>query len=211
MNSEQTLQTIGRGRIIGILRGDFQSREIEIVQALVDAGITAVEITLNSADPFGALSRMAGEFGSRIAVGAGTVLRPEDVARAAGSGAAFIVSPNCNPAVIQATRQRGLVSIPGCFTPTEIIAALDAGADAVKLFPAVLLGPAFVKAVRGPLGPVRLVPTGAIAPDIARQYFAAGAWAIGVGSELAGPDALSPGGIELLAARARAFVNAGAK
>jgi Entner-Doudoroff aldolase len=208
MQSDQILKTIERGRIIAILRGDFQSREVEIVSALLQSGITAVEVTLNSADPFAAISRLAEKFANRMAVGAGTVLRPDQVARAADSGATFIVSPNRNPAVISATKQRGLVSIPGCFTPSEIIEAFDAGADAAKLFPAVALGTAFVKAIRGPLGNVRLVPTGGIDPDLARQYIASGAWAIGVGSELVGPDALAPGGIDRVALRAKLFVTA---
>jgi Entner-Doudoroff aldolase len=211
MTADHVLKTIERGRIIAILRGDFQSREVEIVAALFEAGITAVEVTLNSAEPFAAISRIAEAFGSRMAVGAGTVLRSDEVARAADAGAAFIVSPNRNLAVISASKQHGLVSVPGCFTPSEIIEALDAGADAAKLFPAVSLGPAFVKAVRGPLANVRLVPTGGIDPDHARQYLAAGAWALGVGSELVGADAVAPGGIERVAGRAKALVIASMK
>jgi Entner-Doudoroff aldolase len=211
MIADQVLKAIERGGIIAILRGDFQSREVEIVSVLLESGISAVEVTLNSVKPFAAICRIAEKFGSRMAVGAGTVLRPDEVARAADSGAAFIVSPNRNYSVISMSKQRGLISIPGCFTPSEIIEAIDAGADAAKLFPAVALGPAFVKAMRGPLGNVRLVPTGGIDPDLAPQYIAAGAWAIGVGSELVGADALSPGGIARIASRAKAFVTASMK
>lgn len=194
MNRELTIGTIEEGRIIAILRGDFEGREEEIVSALVDGGITAVEVTLNSPDALKSIDRLARGFGSRIAVGAGTVLTVGEVVRAAGAGARFIVSPNRDTRVIAETRRLNLVSLPGCFTPSEIVEALDAGADAVKIFPADTLGPAYIRAVRAPLGAVRLVPTGGVTPEKAREYFAAGAWAVGVGSELlrrefwSGPD-----------------------
>lgn len=194
MNRELTIGTIEEGRIIAILRGDFEGREEEIVSALVEGGITAVEVTLNSPDALKTIDRLARSFGSRIAVGAGTVLTAGDVVRAAGAGARFIVSPNRDTRVIAETRRLNLVSLPGCFTPSEIVEALDAGADAVKIFPADTLGPAYIRAVRAPLGAVRLIPTGGVTPEKAREYFAAGAWAVGVGSELlrrdywAGPD-----------------------
>lgn len=194
MNRELTIGTIEEGRIIAILRGDFEGREEEIVSALVDGGITAVEVTLNSPDALKSIDRLARSFGSRIAVGAGTVLTVGEVVRAAGAGARFIVSPNRDTRVIAETRRLNLVSLPGCFTPSEIVEALDAGADAVKIFPADTLGPAYIRAVRAPLGAVRLVPTGGVTPEKAREYFAAGAWAVGVGSELlrrefwSGPD-----------------------
>ncbi|MGE0103795.1 MAG: bifunctional 4-hydroxy-2-oxoglutarate aldolase/2-dehydro-3-deoxy-phosphogluconate aldolase [Blastocatellales bacterium] len=194
MNRELTIGTIEEGRIIAILRGDFDGREEEIVSALVDGGITAVEVTLNSPDALKTIDRLARSFGSRIAVGAGTVLTVGEVVRAAGAGARFIVSPNRDTRVIAETRRLNLVSLPGCFTPSEIVEALDAGADAVKIFPVDTLGPAYIKAVRAPLGAVRMVPTGGVTPEKAREYFDAGAWAVGVGSELlrrefwSGPD-----------------------
>lgn len=184
MNRELTIGTIEEGRIIAILRGDFEGREEEIVSALVDGGITAVEVTLNSPDALKTIDRLARSFGSRIAVGAGTVLTVGEVVRAAGAGARFIVSPNRDTRVIAETRRLNLVSLPGCFTPSEIVEALDAGADAVKIFPADTLGPAYIRAVRAPLGDVRLIPTGGVTPEKAREYFDAGAWAVGVGSEL---------------------------
>jgi Entner-Doudoroff aldolase len=208
MTSEQVLKRIEAGRIIAILRGDFGGREEEIVHVLAEAGITAVELTLNSPNALASINRLAEGFGSRIAVGAGTVLRPDEVERAAGVGARFIVSPNRNASVIETTKRLGLVSLPGCFTPSEIVEALEAGADAVKLFPAQSLGADFIKALRGPLPNVRMIPTGGVTPQAARSYIAAGAWALGVGSELVGKDAMSDEGLESLRRRARAFVEA---
>jgi len=205
---DQTIEQIESGRIIAILRGDFGGREEEIVNALVESGITAAEVTLNSPGAIDSIGRLAASFGSRIAVGAGTVLRPEEVERAADAGASFIVSPNLNAKVIEVTKRLGLISAPGCFTPSEIVEAMGAGADAVKLFPAQCLGPDFIKAMRGPLPNVRLIPTGGVTPEAARGYIAAGAWALGVGSELIGKEVMNDSGFESLRRRASDFAEA---
>lgn len=204
----QTIQHIEAGKIVAILRGDFAGREEDIVAAMIAGGLTAVEVTLNSRDAFAAINRLAKRFGSEMAVGAGTVLTPNEVLRAADAGATFIVSPNRDLAVIEQTKKLDLVSLPGCFTPSEVVEAVNAGADAAKLFPANSLGPAFVKALRGPLPNIRTVPTGGVTAELAREYFAAGAWAIGAGSELIGKDWFAEGGLEKLRARTSAFVNA---
>jgi 2-dehydro-3-deoxyphosphogluconate aldolase / (4S)-4-hydroxy-2-oxoglutarate aldolase len=208
MSSEQVVEQIESGRIIAILRGDFGGREEEIVDALVGSGITAVEVTLNSPGAIDSIGRLAAGFGSRIAVGAGTVLRPEEVERAADAGARFIVSPNLNAKVIEVSKRLGLISFPGCFTPSEIVEAMGAGADAVKLFPAQCLGPDFIKAMRGPLPNVRLIPTGGVTPEAARGYIAEGAWALGVGSELIGKDVMNDEGFRSLRRRASDFAEA---
>jgi 2-dehydro-3-deoxyphosphogluconate aldolase/(4S)-4-hydroxy-2-oxoglutarate aldolase len=208
MQSNPAIERISAGRIIAILRGDFGGREEEMVAVLFEAGLTAVEVTLNSPGALDSIRRLAARFGSRMAVGAGTVLRPAEVEQAAGAGAQFIVSPNRNLAVITATNQRGLASFPGCFTPSEIIEALEAGADAAKVFPAQCLGPDFIKGVRGPLPQARLIPTGGVTPEAAKTYLAAGAWAVGVGSELIGRDTGTATGLEQLRQRALAYVTA---
>jgi 2-dehydro-3-deoxyphosphogluconate aldolase / (4S)-4-hydroxy-2-oxoglutarate aldolase len=203
VNNEKTLDLIEKGRVIAIMRGDFAGIEEEIVAAIVEAGVTAVEVTLNSPNAVGVIERLARRF--EIAVGAGTVLKPENVEQAADVGAQFIVSPNRDLKVIEMTKRRGLVSLPGCFTPSEIVEAIGAGADAVKLFPAITLGLNFVKALRGPLPDLRVVPTGGVTPAAARDYLDAGAWAVGVGSELIGKDVMLQGGLEKLRARAAEY------
>ena len=205
---QQTIQRIEAGKIIAILRGDFVGREEDIVAAMISGGLTAVEVTLNSRDAFAAINRLAKRFGSEMAVGAGTVLTPNEVLRAADAGAQFIVSPNRDIAVIEQTKKLNLVSLPGCFTPSEVVEAVNAGADAAKLFPATSLGPAFVKALRGPLPQIRTVPTGGVTAELACEYFAAGAWAIGAGSELIGKDLFAESGLEKLRQRTSAFINA---
>jgi 2-dehydro-3-deoxyphosphogluconate aldolase / (4S)-4-hydroxy-2-oxoglutarate aldolase len=205
---DQIIEQIEAGRIIAILRGDFGGREEEIVDVLVEAGITAVEVTLNSPGAFGSISRLSRAFGSRIAVGAGTVLLREEVKRAGKAGARFIVSPNRDTKVIEETKRLNMASLPGCFTPSEIVEALEAGADGVKLFPAQCLGTDFIKAMRGPLPKIRMVPTGGVTPEAAGSYIAAGAWALGVGSELIGKDVMNDKGFESLRRRALAFAEA---
>ena len=208
MGNSTALQHIEAGRIVAIMRGDFGGREAEIVTGLRAAGITAVEVTLNSPGALATIAALARQFGTQMALGAGTVLRPAEVEQAAAAGAQFIVSPNRNVEVIATTKRLGLLSLPGCYTPSEIVEALDAGADAIKIFPANTLGPAYVKAVRAPLNEVRLVPTGGVTPEKAREYFAAGAWAVGIGSELVGKDVWQTGNFELLQRRAAEFVSA---
>ncbi len=208
MTSEAILRQIEMGRVIAIMRGDFGGLEEEIVAVIVEAGLNAIEVTLNSPNAFNSIERLAARFGSMTAVGAGTVLRPEEVERAADAGAQFIVSPNRDKRVIEVTKRLNLVSLPGCFTPSEIVEALSAGADAAKLFPASSLGVAFVKALRGPFPELRVVPTGGVTPDAAREYLAAGAWAVAAGSELIGKDVITQGGLDRLRARAAAFASA---
>lgn len=204
----RAIEQIEAGKIVAILRGDYGAMVEEIAAALSEAGITAVEVTMNSPNALASINRLAMKFASRMAVGAGTVLRPAEVEQAAKAGAQFIVSPNRNASVIETTKREGLVSLPGCFTPSEIVEALDAGADAIKIFPANTLGPAYVKAVRAPLGKIRIVPTGGVTPESAKDYLNAGAWALGVGSELVSADVKTPGGLERLRERATAFVKA---
>lgn len=208
MQPDSVIKRIEAGRVIAIMRGDFGGLEEDIVAVLREAGVTAVEVTLNSPDALASIKRLAARFGARMAVGAGTAVQVEDVRRAADSGAQFIVSPNCNATVIGETKRLGLGSFPGCFTPSEIVTAFDAGADAAKIFPAQSLGPGFIKAVRGPLPNVRLIPTGGVTAEGTREYLAAGAWAVGVGSELLGRDLKTAAGMEGLRQRALAYLAA---
>lgn len=202
-----TLDLIGSGRVIAILRGDFGAHDDAIVEALTSRGVTSLELTIDSPNALERIARLAASQRGRMAVGAGTVLSADQANAAAATGASFIVSPNRDVAVIQATVAAGMVALPGCQTPSEIVEAVAAGAQAVKLFPAEVLGPAFVRAVRGPLPQVRIAPTGGVTPELARQYRAAGAWAVGVGSDLVGRG----GGAfdaAAIAAQAAAFVEA---
>jgi len=205
---QNTLSKIEEGRVVAILRGDFGGREEEMVAAMIDGGLTAVEVTLNSPNALDSISRLSERFGSQIAIGAGTVLKVSEAEQAANAGARFIVSPNRDVQVIEATKRLEMISLPGCYTPSEIVEAINAGADAAKLFPATSLGVGYVKALRGPLPNIRLVPTGGVTPEMAREYFAIGAWAVGIGSELVSKEILNSG-LDKLRERTAAFIAAG--
>jgi 2-dehydro-3-deoxyphosphogalactonate aldolase len=168
--------------VIAILRGVTPDEVVAVAQAVYDSGVRVIEVPLNSPDPFASIERLAAQFGDTAIVGAGTVLTVADVARCRDAGAQIIVSPNMNADVIRAAVAGGMISAPGCLTPTEAFAALDAGAHAVKLFPGELITPAAVKAMRAvlPKNTIVLV-VGGVSADTTGQYIDAGASGFGVG------------------------------
>ena len=198
-------ETIAAMPIVAILRGVKPDEVIAVAQAIFDAGVRVIEVPLNSPDPLISVARLAAHFGNRAIVGAGTVLTIDDVTRCKAAGAQIIISPNMNPDVIRATVAAGMISAPGCLTPTEAFAALDAGAHAVKLFPGELISAAVVKAMRAVLPKQAIVlVVGGVSADLINQYREAGANGFGIGGGIYRPGA-SP---EHAGANARAFVAA---
>lgn len=174
--------------IVAILRGIRPEEAEPIAAALMEAGISKIEVPLNSPDPFDSIARMARRFGADAIIGAGTVLTSDDVVRVADAGGKLIVSPDANPEVIRASKAQGLLSYPGVMTPTECFAALRAGADGLKIFPGVLVGPEGLKAIRAvlPKG-TEVLAVGGAGPDNFAQWFAAGADGFGIGTALYKP------------------------
>ncbi|WP_294282989.1 2-dehydro-3-deoxy-6-phosphogalactonate aldolase [uncultured Sphingomonas sp.] len=171
--------------LVAVLRGLTPDEAAPIGDALVDAGFTLLEVPLNSPDPLASIAELAKRYAGRAIVGAGTVLSPQDVAAVADAGGALIVSPNTDPAVIRASVERGLISLPGYFTPSEAFAALHAGAHGLKLFPAEGAAPAFLKAQRAVLPKAtKVLAVGGITPDTMPQWHAAGTDGFGLGSNL---------------------------
>ena len=174
--------------LVGIVRGVTPDEAEAIAQALYDAGMRIIEVPLNSPEPFESIRIIAGRFGDRVLVGAGTVLNPADVSRVAQAGGRLVVSPNTNTAVIEATVAAGLVSSPGYFTPSEAFEAIRAGAHAIKLFPAEAASPAVVKSQRAVLPKdVPLVVVGGVTPESIPGWMAAGADGFGLGGGLYKP------------------------
>lgn len=195
----------GQCPLVAIIRGVRPEEAVAIARALFEAGLRIIEVPLNSPGPFASIERIAAELDEDALVGAGTVLDPADVARVRDSGGRLIVSPNMNPAVIRATIESGLVSSPGIFTPTEAFAALEAGAHALKLFPAEAMSPSVVKALRAVLPrDVPLLIVGGVTPDSLTGWLEAGADGFGLGGGLYKPGQTA----EATLSRARAYVEA---
>jgi 2-dehydro-3-deoxyphosphogluconate aldolase/(4S)-4-hydroxy-2-oxoglutarate aldolase len=203
--AEDAVKHVQRTRIIAILRGQLLGRELEIGAALIEGGITSIEVSAVTPDYAKIIRLMQRTFGERASIGVGTILTEDELHAAADAGAAFVVSPNTNRAIVAESRRLGLASFPGAYTATEIIQAMDSGADAVKVFPAVSLGPAYIKALRGPLPHARLVPTGGIDLANISNFLRAGSFAVGIGSELVGKAEIEAREQSVLAKRAHAF------
>jgi 2-dehydro-3-deoxyphosphogalactonate aldolase len=174
--------------LVAILRGLTPDESLDIGEAIVAAGVTVIEVPLNSPKPFASIERLARALEGRALVGAGTVLTAADVDAVADAGGALVVSPNTDPRVIRRTKERSMASLPGFLTPTEAFVAIEAGADALKLFPAEMAPPPIVKAMRAvlPKG-TRLLVVGGVTSQTIPPYLAAGIDGFGVGSELYKP------------------------
>ncbi len=174
--------------LIAILRGVTPDEAVPICAALIDAGITKIEVPLNSPTPFESIKRMVDAHGNDALIGAGTVLSTDDVGRVAQVGGKLIVSPNCDQRVIVATKNAGMQSWPGVMTPTECFEALKWGANGLKIFPASLLGPDGIKAIRAVLPPgTQVYAVGGAGADNFAEWMAASADGFGIGSALYKP------------------------
>lgn len=175
--------------IIAILRGITPNEAIPVAEALVEAGVRTIEVPLNSPQPFDSIQQMAARFGGQCVIGAGTVLTVDDVRRVKDAGGALIVSPNTNLEVIKETKRLQMLSYPGFLTPSEAFAALEAGADGIKLFPAEIATPAILKAMRAVLPKdAKVVIVGGVNADNIGAYMEAGASGFGIGGTIYKPS-----------------------
>ena len=179
--------------LVAILRGVKPEEVEEIGAVLIEAGITLIEVPLNSPEPFDSIGRLVSRFGDDALIGAGTVLTTDDVDRIHDVGGKLVVSPNCDPAVISRTLEKGMVSMPGVFTPTECFQAIAAGARTLKLFPGSMAGPEGLKAIKAVMpSDVELYAVGGAAPDDLTDWVAAGAAGFGIGSYIFKPGMTAP-------------------
>lgn len=190
MRREQRLTQVIASGIVAVVRAPEATGLIEVLQALHAGGVTVAEVTFTVPGAAEVIREASRQLGDKMLLGAGTVLDSETARVALLHGAEFIVSPTVNPDVIQLARRYDKLVFPGAFTPTEILTAWEAGADVVKVFPAEVLGPAFFKAMRGPLPQVKLMPTGGVDLTTAAEFLKAGAVCLGIGSQLVDPTAI---------------------
>ena len=202
----QRVEAVG---IVPVVRAATPELAERAAAAVLAGGISIFEITMTVPNAPAVIRSLVARFGDRAVVGAGTVLSADDARLCIEAGAAFIVSPGLDLPTIAAAHERGVPIMPGALTPTEVITAWKAGADMVKIFPASAVGGAkYLRALRGPLPQVKLLPTGGVNATTAGDYIAAGACALGVGSELVDPAALAAGNDSVLTDRARELVAA---
>ncbi len=212
MNTRDTLSEIAGIGIVPIVRSESADAAIGAIEALYDGGILVAEITMTVPGAIGALEKLADRFGDRMILGAGTVLDPETARACILAGAQFLVTPALKLATIEMARRYSKVIMPGALTPTEILTAWEAGADAVKVFPCGALGGAkYIKALKAPLPQIELVPTGGVNLDTTGEFLRAGACAVGVGAELVDSANLRAGNFGVFTDRARQFLTAVAK
>jgi 2-dehydro-3-deoxyphosphogluconate aldolase/(4S)-4-hydroxy-2-oxoglutarate aldolase len=199
MSREATLKRIVDAGIVAVVRSESSESLVKVVQALADGGVGAAEVTFTVPDAIDVIRQVRREIGDAIVLGAGTVLA------ALLAGAEYIVAPTLNLDVIRLCHRYDKAVMPGAFTPTEILTAWEAGADIVKVFPADVGGPAYLKAIRGPLPQIRLMPTGGVDLTTAESFLKAGACCLGVGSSMVDPKAIAAGDFARIRSLAEQF------
>ena len=181
---EQTLRRIHDLGILAVIRGPSQELTIKMVAALIKGGITGIEITFTTPDALDVVRALDSEFGSGITLGMGTLTKPEQAEAAKATGSKFLVSPHYEVVLARAMTATGLPVIMGALTPSEVFQAFSSGSDVVKIFPGSLGGPPYLKSLNGPFPDIPMMPTGGVSDENLKDWFAAGAYAVGVGSNL---------------------------
>ena len=207
LDRQATVKRIEQLGIVAVIRLRDPAKLRAVVDAIVAGGVQALEVTMTVPGAVELIRGLAPTLPEGFLLGAGTVIDAQTAHAVIDAGAQFVISPVFRRAVIDACHARGVPAVPGCFTPTEILEAHDAGADIVKVFPATTLGPQYIKDVRAPLPQVRLMPTGGVTPDNAGDWIRAGAVAVAAGSSLLDSAAIESGRYEVITANARRFVD----
>ncbi len=207
MKKDAVLAQLKQQKVVAIIRGESPDGLLDCAKALAEGGLTAIELTMTTPGALPMLEKVASQF-PEFLFGLGTVLDPETARAGILAGAKFIVTPATNLETIKLCRRYGVPIFPGALTPTEIVTAWDAGADAVKIFPAEFFGPNYIKSVKAPLPQIDLIPTGGVTPETIGAFLKAGAMAAAAGSALVDNKMLKEKNWAGITARARAFADA---
>jgi 2-dehydro-3-deoxyphosphogluconate aldolase/(4S)-4-hydroxy-2-oxoglutarate aldolase len=208
MSKEDTLRRIKEVGLLAVIRGPSPDLTLKMVDALVEGGVTGIEITYSTPNAPDVVRALAEKYGDRIVLGMGTLTRPEQAQEAREAGATFVVSPHCRPELARAMVDSGLVVMVGALTPTEVEEAYRLGSDVVKIFPASLVGPSYLKSLQGPFPYINTMPSGGVNAGNIKDWFAAGAYAVGAGSELCPIAWAKEGRFADITARAGEFAEA---
>ena len=212
MNGKEILSVITDVALVPVVRTSTAEQALLAVEAIYKGGVRAAEITMTVPGAVRALEKLADRFGDQILLGAGTVLDPETARICMLAGAEFLVCPSLRPATIEMAKRYSKAVFPGALTPTEVLAAWEAGADAVKVFPCGNVGGAkYIKALKGPFPQIEMIPTGGVNLDTVADFLKAGACAVGVGGELVDAKCMKEGRYDTITERARQFMAAIAK
>ena len=206
MTREQKLDLMRQTGLIAIMRADSSDQLIAAADAIRAGGVRAIEVTMTTPGALETIGKASRRYRGETLFGAGTVLDPETARAAILAGADFVVAPTLNAEMVALCLRYGVPVFPGCYTPTEMLTAWEAGASMIKLFPADVGGPAYIKAVRAPLPQLEIVPVGGVNLDTAADFIRSGAAVLGVGSSLINQKLLDSGNMEELRRRAAAFV-----
>jgi len=207
MNKIEVLKQIREIGLIPVVRAESADQAMRAVAAIKAGGVSVLEVTMTVPGAISVIEQLSKAFGGEALIGAGTVLDPETADRCIQAGARFIVSPALNEETISFCRKQDIAIFPGALTPTEVVRAWNAGADAVKVFPAGAVGGAsYLKALKAPLPQIELVPTGGVSLKTAADFIKAGAMALGVGADLVDMKALREGNDQLITERAQQFL-----
>jgi len=205
MDKNEILESLLDLKIIAVIRMNDADKLYRVVEAVESGGVKAIEVTMTVPNAVDIIRSIAARKKTDVRLGAGTVLDPQTAAAVLDAGAEFVVSPVTNFGLIRECGRRGALVAPGAFTPTEIVNAWNEGADIVKVFPATSLGPKFFRDVKGPLPHIRLMPTGGVSLENARDFIAAGASCVGIGTALLDPSLIAGERWDELTARAAAL------
>jgi 2-dehydro-3-deoxyphosphogluconate aldolase/(4S)-4-hydroxy-2-oxoglutarate aldolase len=205
---DQLFEQMLAAGVVAVIRAQSKEQLGPIAQALLEGGVPSIEVTMSTPKALAGIEALADALGDKAIVGVGTVLDAHTARDAIAAGAQFVVSPVLDEEIIATTKRYGKISIPGAFTPTEILRAWTAGADVVKVFPSTSLGPTYFKDILAPLPQIRLTPTGGVDLKNAGDWIKAGAVCLGVGSSLVTKDAMTKGEWPAITTNARAFVQA---
>jgi 2-dehydro-3-deoxyphosphogluconate aldolase/(4S)-4-hydroxy-2-oxoglutarate aldolase len=206
MDKAEKLQLMRQSGVIAIMRAQSSGQLIAAADAIRTGGVRVIEVTMTTPGALAVIEEATDRYGEEVLFGAGSVLDAETARAAILAGAGFVVAPTLDLATVRLCNRYSVPVVPGCYTPTEMLAAWQAGADMVKLFPASVGGPALVKAILAPLPQLEIVPVGGVNLDTAAQFIASGAAALGVGSSLVNQELLDAGDMDELTRRAAAFV-----